>query len=91
MGVKMKDKIKPLKEINDDTSIITPNPVQPTVFRWNSCVICGMDLHKNNPKKRIINGVQYVSLASKKHYTLWGKKICWNCVFGLVKQFKSSH
>lgn len=83
----MKDKIKIPKIIDDNTSIIIPNPVQPIIPHWNSCVICGMDLSKKSPKKRLINGIEYVSLASKKHYTLWGKKICWNCVFNLHKQF----
>lgn len=83
----MKDKIKELKPIDDNTNIITPNPIQPTIPHWNSCVICGMDLSKKNPKKRLINGISYISMALKKYYTLCGKKICWNCVFNLHKQF----
>lgn len=87
----MKDKIKIPKIIDDNTSIPKINPVQPIIINWNTCIICGMDLSKKNPKKRLINGIQYVSMESKKSFTLWGKKICWNCVFNLVKQFKSSN
>lgn len=84
----MKDKLNPSKPIDDDDGIIIPSPPQPTVFHWNSCIVCGMDLSKKNPKKRIINGVHYISMALKKSYTLCGKKICWNCTFNLHKQFQ---
>ena len=86
----MKDKIKELKPIDDNTSIPKINPVQLIKINWNTCVICGLDLSKKG-KTRIINGIKYVTFERKKHYKLWDKQVCWNCVFGLVKQFKSSH
>ena len=85
----MKDKIKEPKEIDDDTNIVKPSPPQPVTYNWNHCVICGLDLSKKG-KERVINGTKYVSMLSKKYFTLCSKKICWNCVFNLHKQFIKS-
>lgn len=83
----MKDKLKPIKPIEDNTSIIKPNPIQPIKINWNTCIICGLDLHKQG-KTRVINGIKYTTFEYKKYYKLWDKQICWNCTFKLTKQFQ---
>lgn len=76
----MKDKIKTPKPIEDNTSIPKVNPTVPVKYNWFVCFICGQDLQKN---------VKKLSFKFKKYYKLCDKKICWNCVFNLVKMFKS--
>lgn len=84
----MKDKIKPIKPVDDNTSIIQLHPTQQVRMNWNTCIVCGLDLSKKG-KTRIIKGVKYVSIEHKKYFKLWDKQICWNCVFNLVKKFKN--
>ena len=76
--------------IDDNTSIPVINPPQPIVINWNTCVICGLDLSKKG-KKYNMNGTDYMIFGYKKHFRLCDRMICWNCVFNLVKEFKSSH
>ena len=55
---------------------------------WRLCAICGLSLEKKKQKQRIVGHYTFVQIADKKSFKLWDKKICWNCVFNLVKQFK---
>ena len=87
----MKDKIKSLKPIDDESSIPKVNPIQPIITNWNTCIICGIDLHKKEKKVITYNGREYTSFRFKKYYKLCDKSVCWNCVFNMVKQFKSSN
>ena len=57
---------------------------------WKWCSICGLDLHKKS-KPVLHNGIKYITLPYKKSFKIIDKIVCWNCVFNLVKQFKSSN
>ena len=99
-----KDKIHYTKEIDDESSIKEPGftqisqcPKCLSIFNiefehkcklgWKWCSICGLDLHKKG-KEKLVNGVKYVTMPSKKHYNILDKLVCWECAFKIVKEFK---
>ena len=100
----MKDKIKIPQPIHDDTRVKIPKIETIQCSKclatyvdssmghkctqgWHRCSICGLSLEKKQ-KTKIINGIGYVSLNTKKSFRIWDKIVCWSCVFMLVKEFK---
>lgn len=100
----IKDKIKKLKEITDDTGIINPKssdlkqcPLCRQLFTknhkcnesWHVCTICNLSLEKKQKNVKYGNTI-YVTLGrSKKHYKIMNSLICYNCACSIVRELKN--
>ena len=100
----VKDKIKPLKDITDDTSVINPKssdlnqcPLCRQLFvknhkcneNWHVCTVCGLSLEKK--QKEIIHGNRkYFTFGrSKKYYKIINTLICHQCACNIIREMKS--
>lgn len=100
-----KDKIKPVKKVDDDTNMYNENesdlsqcPFCKKLLNINAkhqCIethfVCSICSISLDKKSKEVNhdGIKYHTMPKKKHYRLVNSLICWNCVFKLVKQMKN--
>ncbi len=100
--VMIKDKIKSLKDITDDTNIqnrsisdLNQCPHCRQLFSkdhdcnesWHVCTICNISLDKKSKKVRI-GTTNYVTMPSKKYYRIINSLICYNCACNITREMK---
>ena len=95
----IKDKIKKVKPITDNTNVLSTNPLDTVQCPYCKSLHSINVLHQCNTNKHGVCSICGKDMITKtglrwkfkKSFTYCAKIICWDCAFNIHKQFKKEN